>query len=329
MIFATLNEGGRDGILILVNRARTHAVKASAVAPTLQALLDDWDTLLPNANGLASELEAGRPRDIFAVDVKALAAPLPRAFQFLDGSAYPEHMSVIRKARGAAMPSDFFEKPLLYQGLSDKFIAPTEKILLTEDEAFGVDVEAEVIVITGDVPQATPANEASKYIRLLGLLNDVSLRGIIPLEIARGFGFIQGKSASSMGPFVVTPDELGDAWNGKLLSGRYVIHIRGQTIGELDPGVDAAFTYPDLIAHATRTRELKAGSIVGAGALGNADRIRGCGCIAELRAREQLSTGAPKTSYLRFGDELRLEMFDQQGQSIFGAIQQQLGRWSG
>jgi fumarylacetoacetate (FAA) hydrolase len=329
MIFATLHEGGRDGLLIIVNRARSYGVSAAAVAPTLQALLDNWDQCIAAAANIAADLEAGQSTDIFPLNSRTLAAPLTRSYQFLDGSAYPHHMSAIREARGAKMPVDFFEKPLMYQGLSDKLIGPTEPILLTEDDAYGVDIEAEVVVITGDVPQGVSTDEASGYVRLLGLLNDVSLRNIIPPELARGFGFLQGKSASSMGPFVVTPDEVGDLWNGKLLSGRYLCHIRGELIGDLDPGIDAAFTYPQLIAHASRTRELKAGTIIGAGALANADRKHGCGCIAELRAREKITTGSEKTPYLKFGDELRLEMFDRQERSIFGSIHQQLRRWPG
>lgn len=329
MIFATLREGGRDGTLLVINRARDRAVRAAGVAPTLQALLDDWDRLSPGAADLAARLDAGRCGDAFAIDIRALAAPLPRAFQFLDGSAYPHHMSVIREARGAKMPADFHEKPLMYQGLSDKFIGPVEPILLTEDEALGVDIEAEVFVITADVPQAVPVHEAGGYIRLFGLLNDVSLRGLIPAELGRGFGFLQGKSASSMGPFVVTPDEVASLWNGHLLSGHYLCHVRGALIGDLDPGADAVFDYPQLIAHASRTRELTAGTVVGAGALANADRSRGCGCIAELRAREQLTEGGARTPYLRFGDDLRLEMLDAAGRTLFGAIHQRLQRWTG
>jgi fumarylacetoacetate (FAA) hydrolase len=237
-------------------------------------------------------------------------------------------MSVIRQVRGAAMPSDFFEKPLMYQGFADKIIGPTEPILLLQDSEFGVDMEAEIVIVTGDVPQGVSAEEASSYIRLLGLLNDVSLRNLIPPELGRGFGFLQGKSANSMAPFLVTPDEVGELWNGKLLSGRYECYIRGELIGELDPGIDAVFTYPQLIAYASRTRELTAGTIIGAGALANADRKHGCGCIAELRAREQLASGVAKTPYLHFGDEIRLEMFDSDRKSIFGAIHQRLERWS-
>jgi fumarylacetoacetate (FAA) hydrolase len=327
MIFATLPEGGRDGTLLTVNRARTQAVRAGSCAPTLQLLLDEWDQRIGPVSRIASELENGLCSDVLSLRDLDLAAPLPRAHQFLDGSAYPHHMSVIRQARGAAMPADFYEKPLMYQGLSDTIIGPREPILLTEDIDFGVDIEAEIVVVTGDVPQGVSAATACGYIRLLGLFNDVSLRHLIPPELARGFGFLQGKSASSMAPFVVTPDEVGNHWNGKLLSGRYLCHIRGELIGDLDPGIDAAFTYPELIAHASRTRELRAGTIIGAGALANADRKHGCGCIAELRAREQLSVGAAKTPYLHFGDELRLEMFDSSGHSVFGAIQQRLARW--
>ena len=327
MILATLNENGRDGTLLVVSRDRRRAVKAGEKIPTLQYLLDHWEAAAPAVSSAAADLDSGRRPDGFAVDVDQLLAPLPRAYAFLDGSAYPHHMSVIREVRGVRMPDQFLEKPLMYQGCSDPFLAPTEPIRLREDAAYGIDIEAELVVITGDVPQGVLPGEASSYVRLLGLLNDVSLRGLIPEEIGRGFGFLQGKSASSMGPFVATPDELGLLWDGRLLSGRYVCEIRGQRIGELEPVIDAAFTYADLIAHAARTRELRAGTVIGAGALANAAREHGCGCIAELRAREQLATGTAQTEYLRFGDRLKLEMFDRQGQSIFGAIDQTVQRW--
>jgi len=327
VIFATLAEGGRDGSLLVVNRARSWAVRAGSAAPTLQVLLDDWDRRIDAVRAISGQLESGSRHDALDLRNVRLTAPLPRAYQFLDGSAYPHHMSVIRQARGASLPEDFFEKPLMYQGSADRIIGPTEPILLVQDDAYGVDIEAEIVVVTSDVPQSVSADEASKHIRLLGLLNDISLRNLIPPELARGFGFLQGKSANSMAPFLVTPDEVGELWDGKLLSGRYECYIRGELIGELDPGADAVFTYPQLIAHASRTRELAAGTIIGAGALANADRKHGCGCIAELRAREQLASGTAKTPYLHFGDELRLEMFDRQGKSLFGAIQQRLVRW--
>ncbi|HEX7759357.1 MAG TPA: fumarylacetoacetate hydrolase family protein [Caulobacteraceae bacterium] len=326
MILASLRTEGRDGALIVVSPARTHAVMAG-VAETLQQALDRWDEVSPKLATIAADLSAGARADAFAITPDDLAAPLPRAYAFLDGSAYYHHMSVIRQVRGAKVPEDFFDLPLLYQGLSDKIIGPTEPIRLREDEAFGIDIEAEVVVITGDVPQGVTAAEAARYIRLIGILNDVSLRGLIPHEIGRGFGFIQGKSASSMGPFVVTPDELGDLWDGKLLSGRYLCHIRGELLGDLDPGQDAAFTYPDLIAHAAKTRQLGAGTVIGAGALANAERHHGSGCIAEARAREHLALGAPAMAYLRYGDRCRLEFFDRQGVSVFGAIDQAVAPW--
>jgi len=326
MILATLKAGGRDGTLIVVNPERTHAVVAR-VASTLQRALDDWPTVSPVLATIAGELAARTRPDAFPIVLDDLAAPLPRAYAFLDGSAYHNHMAPIRQVRGAKVPDDFFETPLMYQGLSDKIIGPTEPILLREDEAYGIDIEAEIVVITGDVPQGVTPAEAPGYVLLLGLLNDVSLRGLIPAEIGRGFGFVQGKSASSMGPFVVTPDEVGDLWDGKLLSGSYRCHIRGELIGDLDPGKDASFNYADLIAHAAKTRELGAGTLIGAGALANAERQHGSGCIAEARAREHLATGAPQTGYLRFGDRLKLEFFDCEGHSVFGAIDQTVAPW--
>ena len=329
VIFATLAGPGRDGSLLVVGSDRQRAASAGAECPTLQYLLDHWDAHYPRLQRLVAALEAGRAPGAFSIDIRALLAPLPRAYAFLDGSAYPHHMSVIRQVRGARMPDDFLEKPLMYQGCSDPFLAPTAAIVLREDASYGIDIEAEVVIITGDVPQGISAEEAPGYVRLLGLLNDVSLRGLIPDEIGRGFGFLQGKSPSAMGPFVVTPDEVGELWDGRLLSGRYQCDIRGTRIGDLEPGEDAVFNYADLIAHAAKTRELPAGTVIGAGALANADRERGCGCIAELRAREHLASGAPQTDYLHFGDTLRLEMFDREGRSIFGAIEQTVERWPG
>jgi len=327
MILATLKAGGRDGTLIVVNPARTHAVTAGIVA-TLQQALDSWDAVSPALAAIAAELRAGTRQDTFPIVLAELAAPLPRAYAFLDGSAYHNHMAPIRQVRGAKVPDDFFEKPLMYQGLSDKIIGPTDPILLRDDESYGIDIEAEIVVITGDVPQGVTPEQASGYVLLLGLLNDVSLRGLIPAEIGRGFGFVQGKSASSMGPFVVTPDEVGELWDGKLLSGSYQCSIRGELIGDLDPGLDASFNYADLIAHAAKTRELTAGTVIGAGALANAERQHGSGCIAEARAREHLAQGAPATEYLRFGDRLKLEFFDREGRSVFGAIDQTVAKWS-
>ncbi len=325
MILATLKEGGPDGTLLVVDRARRQGVKAAGIAPTLQAALDDWGACEPELRKLADALERRDRRDAFAIDRTMLAAPLPRAFAFYDAACYPEHISVIRRARGATLPADFLEQPLMYQAVASPMMGPQDPIRLAQDEAYGVDLEAEIVAITAEVPPGTTDADAPRHIKLLGLLNDVSLRALVAPELARGFGFLQSKPESAMGPFVVTPDELGPLWNGRMLTGgSYRILVRGERLGELDPGQDVAFDYADLIEHAAKTRTLVAGTLLGAGTLANKDRLRGSGCIAEQRAREQLDSGEPKTPYLRYGDEVELEMFDGQGQSIFGAIKQRL-----
>lgn len=327
MKLATLRTGGRDGVLVVVSTDMSRAAKADGIAPTMQAALDNWDEVEPALRRLSAALNKGEVAEAFEFRPDEAAAPLPRAYQFLDGSAYFYHMSVVRAARGAKVPDDFFEKPLMYQGLSDPMLGPCEPLRLREDESLGVDIEAEIAVITGDVPMGTTVENAANFVRLITILNDYSLRLVIPPEIGRGFGFLQGKCVNSMGPVAVTPDELGAAWDGKLLSGRYLIHINGQQFGDLSPGEDASFNYAELIAHATRTRELRAGTVIGAGALANKDHERhGSGCIAEERAHEQVQTGEPRTPYLKFGDRVRLEMFNGEGQSIFGAIDQAFER---
>lgn len=325
MRLATIPGPGRDGTLVIVSIDMARAAPALGIAATLQAALDDWDVAESKLRGLAAKVEAGTAHGSFAFDPSVVLAPLPRAYQFLDGSMYYHHMAIVRAARGAKVPDDFFDKPLLYQGLSDPMVGPGQPIRLTEDEAFGIDVEAEIAVITGDVPMGVTAEEAPAYVKLIVLLNDYSLRGVIPDEIGRGFGFIQGKCVNSMGPVAVTPDELAGSWDGRLLSGRYLVEINGKKLGELEPGLDASFDYAQLIAHAARTRELRAGTVIGAGALANADHDRhGSGCIAEERAHEQIVGGEPRMPYLRFGDRVRLEMFDGTGRSLFGAIDQQI-----
>jgi len=321
---ATLARGGPDGTLAVVNPPGTRFVEASAVAPTLQAALDSWSSAEPALRQLASAFADDDVPGAEPLHDVRLAAPLPRAYAFLDGSAYPHHMSVIRQARGAAMPADFFEAPLLYQGLSDPFLGPNEDIVLPEDDRWGVDLEAEVALITTAVPLGVSKHETPSHVALVTLLNDVSLRLLIPPELARGFGFVQGKSASSMGPFAVTPDELGSAWDGHRLNGRYLVHVRGELLGELDPGRDMAFDYGDLIVHATKSRALGAGTVIGAGALANENGRTGSGCLAEARAREQIRDGVATTAYLRSGDTVRLEVLRPDGTSVFGAIDQAL-----
>ncbi len=325
MILASLREGGLDGTLLVVDKERRRAVKACAIASTLQAALDYWRACEPALRQLSEELESGDRRDAFDIDLAALAAPLPRAFAFYDAACYPEHISVIRRARGATLPADFLEQPLMYQAVASPMMAPLDPIRLAQDEAYGVDLEAEIVAITSEVPPGVQAAEAEPYIKLLGLLNDVSLRALVAPELGRGFGFLQSKPESAMGPFVVTPDELGSLWNGRMLTGgNYRILLRGERLGELDPGQDVVFDYADLIAHAARTRTLVAGSLLGGGTLANKDRSRGSGCIAEQRAREQIESGEAKTPYLHYGDEVELELFDREGRSIFGVIRQRL-----
>lgn len=322
MKLATLRGESRDGDLIVVNRDLNTGVRVPHIAANLQAALDNWaDAEQPLAD-VYEQLNAGDMPDSFPIVAGELTAPLPRCYQFLDGSVYPNHMAVIRKARGDSLPEDFYEKPLLYQGMSHEILGPYESLLLPDDAPYGVDFEAEVVVITDDVPMGVSREEASGHIKLIGLLNDFSLRAIIPPEIGRKFGFMQGKPANALGPFVVTPEELGESWNGGLLSGRYLCELNGEWFGELDPGKDNAFDYLDLIVHATLTRGLCAGTVIGAGALGNEDRSTGTGCIAEKRAREFLDTGEATCPFMKFGDVVRLEMFHDDGRSMFGAIEQ-------
>lgn len=326
MKLATLKNGSRDGALLVVSRDLSLAVSAIEIAPTMQAAIDDWANVRERLGALYQRLNRGELPEAFALRPDALDAPLPRAYQFLDGSAYPAHMRAVRKARGAAMPADFDTVPLLYQGNSDRFLAAHEPIEFLDDEPLGIDYEAEIVVVTDRVPQGTTPERAKRHVILLGLLNDTSLRSIIASEIPRGFGFMQGKPFRTLGPVFVTPDELGAAWDGRWLAGTYISEARGAMIGTLNPAEGASFGYHELIAHGARTRDLSAGTLLGLGAIAapEGERSRGCGCLAELRAHEQLETGQAVTPFLRFGDEVRLEMFDSTGLSIFGAIQQRI-----
>ncbi|MGE0289786.1 MAG: fumarylacetoacetate hydrolase family protein [Bradyrhizobium sp.] len=324
MILATLRDGSADGTLLVVNKARKRAVAAGAVAPTMQAALDRWDAVAPDLQALSQRLESNDVADDFEIDVDQLMAPLPRAFAYFDGGCYPHHIIPIRAVRGVPLPEDFYVRPLMYEGCSAPIVGPTEPLRLLKDEEWGVDIEAELAAVVGDVPAGVERSQAAKYIRLLVLYNDVSLRQLASPELARGFGFLQSKPVSSMAPFAITPDEAGDLWTGEFLGGRYLVHVRGQVLGDLDPGKDNIYTWPDLIAHAAKTRPLVAGTLVAAGTMGNEDRRHGCGCIAELRGREHMAEGSARTPYLRFGDSYRLELFDRAGRSVFGAIDQRL-----
>jgi fumarylacetoacetate (FAA) hydrolase len=320
---ASLRNGSRDGQLLVVSRDLTRAVPVPHVVPTLQAALDDWARVQPRLEQLALELEAGRAPGSFPFQPTQVLAPLPRAHHWVDGSAYVNHVELVRKARGAEMPASFWTDPLVYQGGSDDFLAPTADVPVPSEE-FGIDLEAEVAVVTDDVPMGTTAAEARQHIRLVMLVNDWSLRNLIPAELAKGFGFYQSKPATAFSPVAVTTDELGDAWDGGKVLLPLVSHVNGDLFGRPDAGVDMTFDFPRLIEHVTLTRRLGAGAIVGSGTVSNYDRSRGSSCLAERRMLEQLEQGRAVTPFLRFGDRVRIEMFDRDGRSIFGAIDQRV-----
>ncbi len=327
MKLATLRTEARDGALVVVDSARARYLPASDVAPNLQAALDDWDRCAPALAELAQALESGDvPGDVPGArpfDPAGCASPLPRAYQFLDGSAYVTHVELLRKSRGAELPESFWHDPLMYQGLSDGFLGPRDDIAVA-DEDFGIDFEAEVAVVLDDVPLGTPPARAGGHIKLVMLVNDVSLRGLIPGELAKGFGFLHGKPASAFSPLAVTPDALGAAWDGGKLHRPLVSQVNGHEIGRPDAGTDMTFDFPALIAHAAKTRALAAGTIVGSGTVSNAGGTAGSSCLAEVRMIEAIEHGTPKTPFLKFGDIVRIEMLDGDGATIFGAIEQKV-----
>ncbi|MGV3578818.1 fumarylacetoacetate hydrolase family protein [Brevundimonas sp.] len=322
---------GRDGRLVVVSSDLAWYTDAFLIAPTLQAALDDWEHCEPKLRALAESLEhEGVPRGRF--HERDAAAPLPRAYQWADGSAYVNHVELVRKARGAEMPASFWTDPLMYQGGSDHFMGARDPIGLA-DESWGCDLEAEIVVVTGDVPQGVTAEEARGHIRLVGLVNDVSLRNLIPGELGKGFGFVQSKPASTLSPVFVTPDALGDRWKDGKLSGALSVQLNGADFGSADAGVDMTFDFGVLIAHLAKTRSLVAGTIIGSGTVSNKGSDGGPGkpvsegglgysCIAEIRTVETINTGAPVTPFLKHGDTVRIEMLDERRHSIFGAIEQ-------
>jgi len=326
--FASLREGGRNGSPLLVDRALRRCLRLENLAPSLQRILEDWDRLTPELERLSARLEAGGAPEAEPFDPAACAAPLPRAYQFADASAYVTHVELVRKARGAEMPPSFWTDPLMYQGLSDRFLGPQEPIAVA-DEAWGIDFEAELAVILDDVPMAVSPTAAGQHIRLITLINDVSLRNLIPGELAKGFGFFQSKPANAFAPVAVTPDELGPAWNGARLALPLVSQVNGEEVGHPDASVDLTFDFPTLIAHAARTRALSAGTVIGSGTVANQDPAVGSSCLAEIRMRETLDKGEPETSFLRFGDRVRIEMYDAEGRSVFGAIDQPVVQYEG
>ena len=322
---------GRDGRLVVVSDDLNWFTDAFLIAPTLQAALDDWERCEPQLRALAESLEhEAVPRGRF--HERDAAAPLPRAYQWADGSAYVNHVALVRQARGAEMPESFWTDPLMYQGGSDSMLGARDAIPL-KDEAWGCDLEAEIVVVTGDVPQGVTREEALKHIRLIGLVNDVSLRNLIPGELAKGFGFVQSKPASALSPVFVTPDALGDRWKDGKLHGELTVTLNDQPFGKADAGVDMTFDFGTLIAHLAKTRTLVAGSIIGSGTVSNRDADGGPGkpvsegglgysCIAEVRTVETILRGKAETPFLKHGDTVRIEMLDEKHHSIFGTIEQ-------
>jgi fumarylacetoacetate (FAA) hydrolase len=298
-------------------------VKAAGIAATLQAALDDWSNAAPRLNALSDALNAGTAAGAFALDVDKLAAPLPRAYEFVDGSAYLPHVERVRRARGAEVPKSFYTDPLMYQATSAGFLGPHDDVVVPSED-YGIDLEAEVIVVTDDVPMAVTPEQASAHIQLVGLVNDVSLRGLIPGELAKGFGFLQSKPRSALSPVLVTPDELGEAWQGDKLHLPMRTWLNGAWFGAAECGVDMQFSFAELVAHVAKSRPLTAGTLVGSGTIANEDTSLGASCLAEQRTVETLRDGKPSTPFLKYGDTLRIEITDQAGASIFGAIEQRI-----
>ncbi len=321
MKLATLKEGGRDGTLVVVSRDMSRAVRATGIAPTLQAALDDWQQTAPRLNTLYDELNADTVEGSFALDLDALAAPLPRCYQFVDGSAYLPHVERVRKARGAEVPESFFTDPLMYQAVSDGFMGPRDDIAMASTD-WGIDFESEIGVITDDVPMGASPAECAEHIQLVTILNDVSLRNLIPGELAKGFGFLQSKPRSSLAPVVVTPDELDPAWRDSKLHLPLKTWLNGDLFGEPEAGEDMQFSFAELLAHAARTRPLAAGTLLGSGTIANQDTARGASCLAEKRMLEIIEGGQPVTPFLQYGDVVRIDMLDPLGRSLFGAIEQ-------
>ena len=330
MKLGSLKEGGRDGTLIVVSRDLTRAVRVPHIAPTLQRALEDWGNTAPRLNGVSEALNGSTAQtidgfEVFALDMIALAAPLPRAYEFVDGSAYLPHVERVRRARGVEVPESFYSDPLMYQAVSAGFYGPRDPVLV-RDEAFGIDLEAEIVIVTDDVPHGVSPEAAAEHIQLIGLVNDVSLRNLIPNELAKGFGFVQSKPRSGLSPVFVTPDELAESWRDSKLHRPLLTHINGQWFGAPECGEDMQFSFAQLVAHAAKTRPLSAGTIVGSGTVANQSTDRGASCFAEQRTIETLRDGKPSTPFMSFGDTVRIEVLDSEGASIFGAIEQVMSR---
>jgi fumarylacetoacetate (FAA) hydrolase len=323
---ASLKAGGRDGTLVVVDKKLQNAVKVPEIATSLVHALENWTMAEHKLQSVAASLEAGKAKDAFKLNPGDLAAALPRAPQFVDGSAYLAHVERVRKARGADMPPSFLNDPLMYHAVSDGFLAPTEPIRMASED-YGIDFESEVGMVVDDVPMGVSPGDAATHIKLILLINDVSLRNLIPDELAKGFGFLQSKPRSALSPAALTPDELGAAWAGGKLHLPLITHLNGQLFGEPDAGVDMQFDFGRLISHAAKTRPLAAGSIVGSGTIANQDESKGSSCLAEKRMLEIIKDGKAVTPFMKFGDTVRIEMLDKAGASLFGAIEQKVEKY--
>lgn len=321
MKLATLKNGSRDGILVIVSRDLTKAIAVPEIAQTMQHALDHWQECAPQLASYYEKLNRGDIQHVLPFMEQAIAAPLPRAYQWADGSAYVNHVELVRKARGAELPANFWHDPLMYQGGSDTFLGANDPIPLL-NESWGLDFESEVAIITTDVPMSITPAAAETHIALFMLVNDISLRQLIPEELAKGFGFFHSKPSTAFSPVAITPDELGTSWDGKKVHLPLITHYNGALFGQPDAGIDMTFDFPTLIAHAAKTRALGAGTIIGSGTVSNIDRTKGSSCLAEKRMLEILEHGKPLTPFMRNGDCVRIEMFDRQESNLFGSINQ-------
>lgn len=332
MKLATLNDGTRDGQLVVVSRDLKKFLPAQPAARTMREALDDWDWIAPKLQEISAQVENGKP-----FDPTECMAPLPRASQWADGSAYVNHVELVRKARGAEVPASFWEDPLMYMGAPDAMLGPYDDIEASS-EAWGIDMEAEVAVVVDDLPQGISPGDAAGKIKLIMILNDVSYRALIPGELAKGFGFFQSKGPTAFSPVAVTPDELGDYWRDGMVHRQMLVDYNGAPFGKADANLDMTFNFPKLVAHAAKTRDVQAGAVIGSGTISNkdadgtpgkpvADGGKGYSCIAEIRMIETINDGAPKTGFMKFGDTVRIDMLDDDGQSIFGPIEQKVVRY--
>ncbi|MDE0284554.1 MAG: fumarylacetoacetate hydrolase family protein [Gammaproteobacteria bacterium] len=321
MKLASLKEGGRDGTLIVVNRDMSRAVKVPDIATTLQVALENWAETETALIEVFNRLQEGNVEDAFDFDPKQVAAPLPRSYHWADGSAYVTHVELVRKARGAVLPESFYTDPLMYMGASDVFLGPCDDVPL-ESEDWGIDFESEVAIFTDDVPAGITPEQAKAHIKLITIINDVSLRNLIPAELAKQFGFYQSKPHTSFAPVAATPDELGDAWDGGKIHLPLHSIMNGIKLGSPNAGVDNTFDLPRLISHAAKSRPLMAGTVVGSGTVSNVGSKDGSSCISEIRCLETIADGKPSTEFMKFGDRIEIEMFDENGESIFGRIDQ-------